>query len=280
MSVDDKYNFHEIGMSLINIARNVLDSDFKDEVLQRGGKQDIISLADQEIEEKAFEYIKSIGFPANFHGEEKRQRKLVDNPKFLICFDPQDGTNNSVDNAFHYCTIPTIFDTPEPKNLGSAVWAGIYDHVSKELAYFNNGKVYFQRNGKSVQPKTRDVKSLDDIPDDSYIDLMLDIGPRETPEKLAPFSEIMSKSWRKNVSCSGYHLQLIAMGKRDAFICPVQKPEELVAGIPLIESVGGRVITFDGERAGDLPYNFDARYQIIATRIPELADDIADRIKY
>ena len=280
MTIKNKYNFGEIGFKLIDIAKEVLSSDFRDEVLQRGGKQDIVSLADQEIEERAFNYVKSIRFPANFHGEEKRQRKLVDNPKYLICFDPQDGTNNSVDEALHYCTIPTIFDTPEPRNLGSAVWTGIYDHVSREMAYFDNNKVYFSRDGKPIQPKTRNVKSLDDIPDNSYIDLILDIGPKETPEKLKPFSEILSKSWRKNVSCAGYHMLLIAMGKRDAYICPVQKPEELVAGIPLIEGVGGKVITFDGRRAKDLPYDFDSRYQIIATRVPELADDLRKRIKY
>jgi len=71
----------------------------------------------------------------------------------------------------------------------------------------------------------------------------------------------------------------IASGGRDAYICPVQKPEELVAGIPIIETSGGAVLTFDGERAGDLPYDFDKRYSIVAARTPQLTKELVDMIK-
>lgn len=277
MKLSDYYSLHLIGMNLIDVSKKVLKSpEFKDNldlIIKKGGKSDIITKTDIAIEDKVVDYILKKKIPVNFDGEEKRQRKLTDNPLGKITFDPMDGTDNYSTNVLHYCTILTIFDTPNPKTLGESVWAGIYDHVSNKFAYFNKGEVVFIKGNEILKSK-KGIKSLDELSQDEYFTLFLDLGPRATSEKFKPYDKILNKSWCKNISCAGYHLMEIAMGGRDVFISPGQKPEELVAGIPLIEGVGGAVITFDGKRAGDLPYDFNTRYQIIAARTPKLAEEI------
>ena len=149
------------------------------------------------------------------------------------------------------------------------------------MGCFNNGNIYFTNSNGTIpqKPEPPRIKSISDLTEGDYLRIFLDLGPRETSESLKPYDDILTKSWRKNVSCAGYHLMEIARGGRDAYICPVQKPEELVAGIPMIEANGGAVLTFDGKRAGDLPYDFDERYSIVAARTPLLARELVDMIK-
>jgi len=280
MALSDNYDLHKIGMDLIDISKEVVAKpEFRKRI--QTDKGEIVTLADTEIEDRVEKYLLDNEIPVNMDGEEKRRRTLTSNPLGFVVFDPIDGTDNAATDSFHYCTIPSIFDTPKPKNLGSAVWAGIYDHVSGNLAYLNNGKVFSLKNNQKLELE-KGISSLEEvsISDGKYLRLILDTGPGETSKDLTPYDELLKLSWRKNISCAGYHFMEIATGARDVFICPVQKPEELVAGIPLIEKMGGAVITFNGKRAGDLPYDFDERYKMIAARTPELADEVRHLIEY
>jgi len=268
-----------IGANILSIAKDILqDSKFR-QVTELGGSKEIVALGDTAVENSVAKYLQEKNIPVNFDGEEKRQRRLCKNPLGKITLDPIDGTDNFVDNTLHYCTVVTIFDEPNPQTLGQAIWAGIYDHATGKLAHFNQGKVSFSDKTGHLNQRTKGVKSLKDLKQQEHLRLFLDLGPRETPEKLKPYEDILAKSWRKNVSCAGYHLMEVAYGSRDAYICPVQKPEELVAGIPLIRASGGEVLTFDGSKASRLPYDFDARYQIVAARTPKLARQLVHLIK-
>ncbi|MBT4165940.1 hypothetical protein HOE04_02790 [archaeon] len=279
MGFSDKYRVDYIGKEILHISKGIVDNPEFREVIEIGGSKEIVAKADVMIEDAVADFLKKI--PVNLDGEEKRRRVLCENPLGLIAFDPVDGTNNFVNGSFFYCSIATIFDSPEPKTLGEAVWAGIYDHVSSKRGYFDNGNVYFVNDKGNIpqKPESPRIKSISDLTKDNFLNLSLDFGPREIPEDTKPYDDILAKSWRKNVSCAGYHLMEVASGGSDAYICPVQKPEELVAGIPMIEASGGAVLTFDGKRAGDLPYDFDKRYSIVAARTPQLARELVGMIK-
>jgi len=268
-----------IGANILSIAKNILqDSKFR-QVTEFGGPKEIVALGDTAVEDAVAQYLQENNIPVNFDGEEKRQRRLNKNPLGKITLDPIDGTDNFVDNTLHYCTIVSIFDSPNPRTLGQAIWAGIYDHASGKLAHFNKGVVSFSDNTGPLSPRPKRFKSLKDLTPEDYLKIFLDLGPRETPEKLKPYEDILKISWRKSVGCAGYHLMEVAYGSRDAYICPVQKPEELVAGIPLIKARGGEVLDFDGVRVSRVPYDFNTLYPIVAARTPQLARRLVDLIK-
>ena len=53
----------------------------------------------------------------------------------------------------------------------------------------------------------------------------------------------------------------------------------LKPGIDVIEKAGGSIITYDGKRAGDLSYDFNKKYQIIAASTKELAYEIKEKLR-
>lgn len=132
-------------------------------------------------------------------------------------------------------------------------------------------------NGKMITTNSHlQTSKRKTLEGDIEASIIIDLGPNQKLDSYKPYGKIIENSWWRNVSCAGLHFFGIASGGFDAFLCPVQKPEELVAGIPLIEKAGGVVITYDGKRAGDLPYDFDKKYQIIAAATSELAEKIKD----
>jgi len=277
--ISDNYHVDSLGRNLLGVARSALENLDLTKTLAIGGDKDIVTAGDIAAENAVESYLREQNIPVNLDGEEKRQRKLCANPLGKITLDPIDGTDNYATNTLHYCTIVTIFDDPDPRTLGEAIWAGIFDHQTQKEATFHKGRVFFRQNGKDIEPRPLKIRSINDLVDGVYLRVFHDLGPRETSDQLKPYDDILKLSWRKNVSCAGYHFMEIAYGGRDVAILPCQKPEELVAGIPLIERMGGAVLTFDGKRAGSLPYDFDKRYQVVAARTPVLAREIISMIK-
>jgi len=279
MKLSYKWNVNQIGKDIIEISKEMINTPGFRERIEVGGPKEIVARGDIAIEDAVAEYLQKFSMPVNLDGEEKRQRRLCKNPLGKVTLDPIDGTNNFVYNTLFYCTIATIFDTPNPKTLGEAVWAGIHEHSTGHYAYFKDGQAFFDRKGP-INSRPKIIKSIKDLKKEEPLNIFLDLGPGDDSEKLKPYDDILKiRSWRKNVSCAGYHLMEVAYGGRDAFICPVQKPEELVAGIPLIKATGGEILTFDGQDVSKLPYDFDKRYPIVAARTPKLARELVDMIQ-
>jgi fructose-1,6-bisphosphatase/inositol monophosphatase family enzyme len=280
MKLSEIVPIYKTGEKIIEISRGMINNPQFRQVIEVGGLKEIVARGDVAIEDAVADYLQKFNIPVNLDGEEKRQRKLCKNPLGKVTLDPIDGTNNFVSDTLHYCTIATIFDTPNPKTLGEAVWAGIYDHSTDKEAHFSsNGVMFGDKNIWTGDPRPLTIKSIKDLQQGEPLNIFLDLGPGETSESLKPYDNILEISWRKNVSCAGYHLMEVANGGRDAYICPVQKPEELVAGIPLIKATGGAVLTFDGQDVSKLPYDFDKRYPIVAARTPQLARELVNMIQ-
>jgi len=125
MALSENYDLFKIGKDIFNIAKKVVDNPEFRKTIEIGGERDIVAKADLEIEDAVIAYLRKETILVNLDSEERRRTTLTDNPQGLITLDPIDGTDNLVDNILHYCTITTIFDTPNPKTLGEAVWAGI-----------------------------------------------------------------------------------------------------------------------------------------------------------
>lgn len=256
-------NLNYYGISVLNLLKDLLKqpkfSNRRGRITEGITKKEVVTEADIAAEEAVIEYIKENNLQVNLDGEEKRRSTLTQDPKGLWTLDPVDGTYNYFRGIFPYVSILSMFDSPTPKNLGDAAWAGMINH--------ENGKIITT----TFHLKTSKRKTLEG---DVEASVIIDLGPNQKIDAYKPYGKIIEKSWWRNVSCAGLHFFGVAAGGFDAFLCPVQKPEELVAGIPLIEKAGGVVITYDGKRAGDLPYDFNKKYQIIAASTKELAEEI------
>jgi len=277
MAISDRY-IPDVGHYILSLSGrilNELEENFDGRNLEASSaKKEIVTKADNAIENAVIGYLKSAEIPANIDGEEKRRTVICENPQGLIVLDPLDGTFNYFKNrglSLPYCTIVSIFDSPNPATLGEAVWAGMREQVSGIKIYSHADKVRIEKNGYWKETKTSGRKTLEG---EIEANIMLDYGPSRPLSDYQKFEKIIKNSWTKNVSCAGFHLAGVATGTFDAYICPVQKPEELVAGIPLIEKAGGKVLTFDGKDASKLPYDFDARYAIVAASTEELAEEL------
>ena len=257
------------GIKVLSLLKNLL----KDTTLTQKrrvkdiSKNEVVTEADIAAENAVIGYIQKHNLHVNLDGEEKRRSTLTENPKGLWVLDPLDGTYNYFRGIFPYSSILSIFDSPKPKNLGSAVWAGIIDHSTGEILTTDQS------------PRTSGRKSLEGNVGDAEASVIVDLGPKQKIDAYLPYSEIIENSWWRNASSAGFHFFGIATGRLDAFLCPIQKPEELVAGIPLIEKAGGSIITYDGKRAGDLSYDFNKKYQIIAASTKELAYEIKEKLR-
>lgn len=265
-------NFDYHGKNVLKLLRNLLrKSEFqnkKNRILEGITKKEVVTKADMATENVVIKYIQDNNIPVNLDGEEKRRSVLTSNPKGLWTLDPIDGTYNYFRGIFPYVSILSIFDFPNPKNLGSAVWAGMINHENGEIITINSPTLTSKR--KTLEGKTNDIEAS----------VIIDLGSNQKLDAYKPYEKIIANSWWRNISCAGLHFFGIASGGFDAYLSPIQKPEELVAGIPLIEKAGGAVITYDGKRAGDLPYDFNKKYQIIAAATPELAKEIKNLLNY
>jgi len=276
MALSDNYDLDNLGNSLLSIAhKKISESEVEERTLITSTtKKEIVTKLDIAIENGMIEYLREKNFPVSFDGEETRSSKLSENPQGLIVVDPIDGTYNYFRNFLPYCTIVSIFDFPNPERLGDAKWTGILDHSTGDRVYAKGEKVFL--NNKEIRTSGR--KTLEGDAEDVEASIFLDYGPGRPTQDYEKFSNIFRRSWIRNISCAGVHLMSVASGASDAYICPVQKPDELVSGIPLIELAGGAVINFEGERIGDKPYDFNKTYEIIAASTKELAHQIKDSL--
>lgn len=257
-----EYHGRKVLSLLGDLLKEPRFSQRKERIIQGITKNEIVTEADHAAEQLVIDYIKQNNIPVNLDGEEKRRSVLTQSPKGLGSLDPIDGTYNYYKGIFPFVSILSFFTTPSPERLGDAAWAGMINHDNGQIITTNSPL------------KTSGRKTLDG---DLEASVVIDLGPKQKLEAYRPYEEIIKNSWWRNVSCAGIHFFGVANGNIDLYICPVQKPEELVAGIPLIEKAGGAVITSDGRRAGDLLYDFDKKYSIIAAATPELAYELAEK---
>jgi myo-inositol-1(or 4)-monophosphatase len=215
------------GLRVLSLLKDLLkEPRFRERKKITASKNEVVTEADIAAENLVIDYIKRRNIPVNLDGEEKRRTTLTENPQGLWVLDPLDGTYNYFRNVFPYSSILSIFDSPHPKNLGSAVWTGILNHSTGEIITL---KENLQTSGR---------KSLEGNVEDAEASVIIDLGPKQKLDAYLPYSEIIENSWWRNASSAGFHFFGVATGTLDAYLCPVQKPEELVAGIPLIKKAG------------------------------------------
>lgn len=234
-------------------------------------EKDIVTHGDISVSHAAKKLLASSGIPLVFCDEELGTSRIgFGEPKYTVAFDDIDGTNNYArgNGVLPYCTIVTIFDSPEPR-YDDAIVAGVINHPTGTIWHAVKGQGTF-RDGHQV--KTSGKKELDHKKTRILLDGYMGA------EHIERLGEIYRRGWVSDFCTSGVELSLLASGSTDARINPAQKAHELGAGYLLVKEAGGVVLGFDGKPLDDKPYDFNEKVPIVAAATPELAQALLQLI--
>ncbi len=262
----------EVCMQALRDARAALVSEQKGEdrvsVL---GKSEIVTKGDLAVSKALKASLFKSGIPAVIYSEETggKPMRASDAPEFDIYFDELDGTFNYHRGVFPYTTVISAFKHSERPIFSHAIFCAVMDHTSDRLWHAKANEGCFL-NGKQVHTSGKKELGKD-------ASVIIDYGPCSS--SVAPFLEIYSSAWVRNVSSAGFHFAGVASGHFDAYALDKQKAHELSAGYLLIKEAGGALIDFEGNKLDTQGFDFNSTYKIIAAATPELAEKLRGLIR-
>ncbi len=252
-------------------AHSVLDilSDKGIREVHDGHVVDISTQGDMAVSKALIRFFKEQKIPAVLYSEESGRIELTKNPKYTITFDDIDGTDNyhRGRGVLPYCTVVTLFDSPEP-NFEDVLISGVIEHNSKKLWHAVRNKGCYL-NGSRVNTSGR--KKLDRrtlVVIDHYINR----------GDISKFLKVYPESWVKDFGCAGFHLAGVSSGLFDAYLSPANKAHELGAGYLLVKEAGGFLTDLNGNGLDKIRYNFDAKYPIVAASTKELGKVLLSKL--
>ncbi len=231
---------------------------------------DISTQGDIAVSEALITFFRKKKIPATVYSEESEKIELGKNPQYTITFDDIDGTDNyhRARQMLPHCTVVTIFDSKNP-TFADALVAGIIEHNSETVWLATRGLGCFV-NG--VRMYTSLKKVLDRR-------TLVVIDHYASHKEIAQILRIYPQAWIKDFGSDALHLAGVANGIFDAYLCTVHKAHELGAGYLLIREAGGFIGDLKGKDFDKVPYDFNAKYSVIAAATKELAENIITKIK-
>ena len=261
----------ELSIGAMHKAHNILKTMGEKGVSEVHDKHvtDISTQGDMAVSEALTRFFEEQKIPAVLYSEESGRTELTRNPKYTITFDDIDGTDNyhRGRGILPYCTVVTIFDSPEP-DFENTLVTGILEHNSKKLwhavrdrgCYLNDSRV--NTSGR----KTLDRRTLVII--DHYI----------SGGDVSKFLKVYPESWVKDFGSAAFHLAGVSSGLFDAYLSPSQKAHELGAGYLLVKEAGGFLTDWNGNRLDRTRYDFNAKYPIVAASTQELGKILLSKL--
>lgn len=265
-------NLLKICIDSVNLAHDILENlgDKGTKEVHDSKVVDISTEGDRAISNAIINFLKEKKVPAILYTEEFGMTRLSDNPIYIITFDDIDGTDNyhRARKSLPHCSLISIFDSVTP-SFENVIAAAVIEHNSKNIWHALRGEGTYLNNKKvtTSNKKSLDRKTLVMI--DHYM------GAYDIPR----FLEIYKKSWVKDLGSAAFVLSGISSGMIDAYINTQQKAHELGAGYLFIKEAGGAVIDFEGKSINKTKYDFDAKYEIIASSTKELSEEIKKLIR-
>lgn len=239
----------EIGKKIVS-ENPLLDHDLG--VINAKGDHTIAM--DKAVEDALIEYIKSNNIPANIFSEEIGEIEFHDNPKYLIAFDPLDGSTNYKigQNIYPYGLLIAIYDGLEPK-LNDVVAAGAIEY-SRNLLWTFFEKRTFDQNNELVQIKNDWIL-------DRHTPIFLDLYYKSGYELYRPIAEnLFIRNIGSTIGNLSYVLSNISAGMGG--VC--MRPEEIGAIYSLIRGAGGITVDHSGNDIGNRVFSSKETYQILA----------------
>jgi len=209
---------------------------------------------DQQIEEALINYVKSKKIPANIYSEEIGTVELHPNPKYLIVFDPLDGSTNYAigKNLLPYGLLISVFNGISPK-LGDVIAAGASEYTTNSKFIFN-GRKTTTFDGKQISlNKNWKISSSTPI----YLDLYYEKGYKT----FVPIAQQLHIKWTgSNIGSLNYVMHQMA-GLMGA-VC--MRPEEIGTMVGLITGAGGVAVDHKGNNLKNEKFSVNKTYQILA----------------
>lgn len=201
--------------------------------------------------ETAIRQIITDRFPDHAIIGEEWENKLSDSPYTWI-IDPIDGTRAYMSGVPVWGTLIGI------THNGQAI-AGIMDQPFTGETYIaTNGEAELIHNGKKTSLQARTTTDLD-----SAVFFTTDPALFSKPGQIQAFEAVRAKARLTRYSCDCYAYTLLAAGHIDLVIEPAMNTYDIAALVPIIESAGGVISTWNGDRA-------EGGGDIIAAATPQL----------
>lgn len=242
--------------NMINIGKKIIAVNpiLSENIGTTNAKGDKTIAMDAKMEDALVEYIKKHDIPANIFSEEIGEITFHKNPKYLISFDPLDGSTNYKigKNIYPYGLLIAVYKGTNPK-LKDVVAAGAIEYSQDLIWFYSNGKTY-NDSGERVVLKS-DWEASKSTP------LFLDLYYKEGYELYRPLAQqLFIRNIGSTVGNLSYVLSNIASGLGG--VC--MRPEEIGAIYSLIKGAGGITVNHKGEDIGDNDFSPETNHQILA----------------
>lgn len=135
----------QICKDALYIANGVLVSlgDEGTKIVSYGRDVGFSTVGDKTISRYLIDFFRRQHLPVILYSEEvdigTKRMELDKNPKGIITIDEIDGTHNYLRGISPYCTVITIFDSPEPY-FRDALACGIIEHTERRLWWAVRGE--------------------------------------------------------------------------------------------------------------------------------------------
>jgi myo-inositol-1(or 4)-monophosphatase len=223
---------------------------------------DIATRGDRRVSDVLTGYFRKTGLPCVVLSEESGKVDLCSNPRYTVVIDDIDGTDNFFrgEGLLPYCTIISVLSGLKPA-FSDTLAAGIIEHRSGTMWLAEKGKGCLLNGVPAHSSQVRELNRRTLIAIDHY-------GSSNEISKLAPLHE---GAWIKDFGSAGFHLAGVASGMFDAYVTMGQKGHEIAAGYLLITEAGGSLTDLDGYALDAKTFDFDGKYEIIASANQALA---------
>lgn len=218
------------------------------EVEMKKDHRDLVTLADRQVEQfLTREILKK--YPDHLIlGEESETPVAAYEPnRYVWVIDPIDGTTNYIHGIGNYCISIALTQN------GKGIMGAVYNPITGELfSAEKGGDISFTTETKGVLvPSVSERNTFETI---LFSTSMFWDDPKEK-NTLHPKIVDLAKKTRgiRMHASAALDICLVACGKLDAYIIPALSPWDFAAAVTILEIVGGKATSLDGE-ALDLRY--------------------------
>jgi len=203
------------------------------EIEMKSGKNDLVSRADKEAEQRFVDFLSKLLPESGFIAEEGTGERAEE---FNWIIDPLDGTTNYLYGIPCYCTSVALWQN------GEIVLGVIYDPEREECFSAERGKGAWL-NGHSI--KVSDQKEL-------KLSLLATGFPYDNRGRQADYLKILEKvnqSTRgiRRLGAAAVDMAYVACGRFDGFYEYGLNPWDVAAGALIVEEAGGKISDFYGK---------------------------------
>lgn len=209
---------------------------------------------DLKIEELFIKYLKRNSLPVNIFSEEIGTLNFHPNPKFLVAFDPLDGSTNYKygKGLLPFGTLITFYNGINP-HLSDIITAAAIEYT-RDLIWVYDGNKTIDLKGNPVKLKT-DWQIHRSIP------VYLDLYYREAYERYLPLAQqIFIRNTGSTIGNLSYVLSNAAAGLGS--VC--MRAEEIGTVFALIKGAGGVTSDHKGNNLDAEKFDPEKTYSILA----------------